>query len=91
LFPRSCDRSESTKDIALPCILRRAGLVKGRRDGKWIHYSLAEPHDGNAATIFHELNRPINNARDLDLHLDGASVDIRGTTVRLAQAFVSLV
>jgi len=25
--------------------LRRAGVVDARRDGKWIHYSLAEPAD----------------------------------------------
>ena len=25
--------------------LKRAGLVKGRRDGKWMHYSIAEPDD----------------------------------------------
>ena len=35
--------------------LRRAGIVKGRREGKWIHYSLAEPPDPSAARIFGEV------------------------------------
>lgn len=35
--------------------LRRAGLVKGRREGKWIHYSIAEPPDPNAAKIFAQI------------------------------------
>ena len=35
--------------------LRRAGLVKARRDGKWIHYSLTQPSDPNAAKIFGEV------------------------------------
>src|SRR5215468_6711032 len=32
--------------------LKRAGLVKGRRDGKWIHYSIVEPKDTTARTVF---------------------------------------
>ncbi len=35
--------------------LRRAGLVKARREGKWIHYSTTEPQDANAAKIFREV------------------------------------
>ncbi|HTG88525.1 MAG TPA: metalloregulator ArsR/SmtB family transcription factor [Pyrinomonadaceae bacterium] len=35
--------------------LRRAGLVVGRRDGKWTHYRLVEPTDPQAAKIFREL------------------------------------
>ncbi len=31
--------------------LRRAGLVEARRDGKWIHYRLAEPASPVVATI----------------------------------------
>ncbi|HEX9984349.1 MAG TPA: metalloregulator ArsR/SmtB family transcription factor [Thermoanaerobaculia bacterium] len=31
--------------------LRRAGLVSTRRDGKWIHYSLARPADPAAASV----------------------------------------
>ena len=35
--------------------LKRAGLVVGRRDGKWIHYSLQKPTDPNARKIFDSL------------------------------------
>ncbi|HYO76436.1 MAG TPA: metalloregulator ArsR/SmtB family transcription factor [Thermoanaerobaculia bacterium] len=31
--------------------LRRAGIVNARRDGKWIHYSLARPNDAGAAQV----------------------------------------
>src|ERR1700755_2025992 len=32
--------------------LKRASLVSGRRDGKWMHYRLQKPWDKNAAEIF---------------------------------------
>lgn len=32
--------------------LKRASLVVGRRDGKWMHYSLQKPIDGNAREVF---------------------------------------
>jgi ArsR family transcriptional regulator len=35
--------------------LRRAGIVKARRDGKWMHYRLADPPDEHAARIFREV------------------------------------
>ena len=35
--------------------LRRAGMVKARRDGKWIHYSITQPPDEGAARIFNEV------------------------------------
>lgn len=35
--------------------LKRAGLVKGRREGKWIHYSLCPPDDPRAAAIFNSI------------------------------------
>ena len=31
--------------------LRRAGIVNARRDGKWIHYSVARPEDPSAAAV----------------------------------------
>lgn len=31
--------------------LRNAGIVEARRDGKWIHYKIAEPKDDFAAQI----------------------------------------
>jgi ArsR family transcriptional regulator len=35
--------------------LRRAGIVAARREGKWMHYRLAEPPDEHAARIFREV------------------------------------
>jgi ArsR family transcriptional regulator len=35
--------------------LRRAGLVEARRDGKWMHYRLAEPADERAARVFRDV------------------------------------
>lgn len=32
--------------------LRRAGVVASRREGKWIHYKLAEPPNPHAAQVF---------------------------------------
>ncbi|MBK8465920.1 MAG: metalloregulator ArsR/SmtB family transcription factor [Chloracidobacterium sp.] len=32
--------------------LKRASLVTGRRDGKWMHYRLTEPTDKAAAEVF---------------------------------------
>jgi ArsR family transcriptional regulator len=31
--------------------LRRAGVVSARRDGKWIHYSIARPADPTVAAV----------------------------------------
>ncbi|MGA2276589.1 MAG: metalloregulator ArsR/SmtB family transcription factor [Terracidiphilus sp.] len=31
--------------------LRRAGIVRARREGKWMHYSLCTPADDSAASI----------------------------------------
>ncbi|MET0647828.1 MAG: metalloregulator ArsR/SmtB family transcription factor [Pyrinomonadaceae bacterium] len=35
--------------------LRRAGLVEARREGKWVHYGLAQPADERAARVFREV------------------------------------
>ena len=35
--------------------LRRAGIVTSRREGKWMHYRLAEPPDEHAARILREV------------------------------------
>ena len=35
--------------------LKRAGVVEARRDGKWIHYRIAEPPDPHAAKIVREV------------------------------------
>jgi ArsR family transcriptional regulator, arsenate/arsenite/antimonite-responsive transcriptional repressor len=34
--------------------LRRAEIVEARRDGKWMHYRLAEPKDGTAKRLLSE-------------------------------------
>ena len=35
--------------------LRRAGMVKARRDGKWMHYEITEPADADAARILRDV------------------------------------
>jgi ArsR family transcriptional regulator len=35
--------------------LRRAGVVSARREGKWMHYRIAEPPDPHAARVFDEV------------------------------------
>lgn len=65
--------------------LRRAGIVKTRREGKWMHYSIERPHDARAASI-------------LDATLNSFETDrnMKADLVRLGQAccepqgFVSL-
>jgi ArsR family transcriptional regulator len=37
--------------------LRRAGIVKARRDGKWMHYRIVPPSDRNAAEVLHGVMR----------------------------------
>jgi ArsR family transcriptional regulator, arsenate/arsenite/antimonite-responsive transcriptional repressor len=48
--------------------LRRAGLVAARRDGKWIHYRLAEPSDQHAARVFTEVRAWL--AEDAEMRRD---------------------
>ena len=45
--------------------LKRAGLVAGRRDGKWTHYRLVEPADPYAAKILHELRDSLAHNPDM--------------------------
>ncbi len=40
--------------------LRRAGLVAARREGKWMHYRLAEPADSRAAAVFRAAIESLN-------------------------------
>jgi ArsR family transcriptional regulator len=44
--------------------LRRAGIVAARREGKWMHYSLAEPPDEHAARIFREMRASLTEHPD---------------------------
>lgn len=41
--------------------LRRAGVVSGRREGKWIHYRVVEPPDQHAANVFREVRAWLRN------------------------------
>lgn len=41
--------------------LKRAGLVAGRRDGKWMHYRINEPADPRAAEVFRAMMNMIGN------------------------------
>ena len=52
--------------------LKRAGLVEGRRDGKWTHYRLKKQHDGRdkilSQTLIRLLREPqiTNDAKRLE-------------------------
>jgi len=45
--------------------LKRAGLVSGRRDGKWIHYSLKQPADPNARELFDQLMKTLESDEEM--------------------------
>jgi ArsR family transcriptional regulator len=45
--------------------LRRVGLVNARRDGKWIHYSLARPNDPAASSVVDATLAAITNDRQM--------------------------
>ena len=44
--------------------LRRAGLVNARRDGKWIHYSIAQPVDPILDRTFASMDQDKTMQRD---------------------------
>lgn len=52
--------------------LKRAGLVKARRDGKWMHYSLDPPRDTHAAELFDSLLKTLES--DEQMKADRASL-----------------
>jgi ArsR family transcriptional regulator, arsenate/arsenite/antimonite-responsive transcriptional repressor len=45
--------------------MRRAGIVTARREGKWMHYRLAEPPDEHAARIFREVRATLTEHPEL--------------------------
>ena len=45
--------------------LRRASLVSGRRDGKWMHYSLRRPADKTAAEVFDATMMMLENDKEM--------------------------
>lgn len=64
--------------------LRRAGLVRARREGKWMHYSLSEPADRESATILEATLRAL--ADDRLMQRDRASLERACCAVRLPPA-----
>ncbi|HEU4478205.1 MAG TPA: metalloregulator ArsR/SmtB family transcription factor [Pyrinomonadaceae bacterium] len=47
--------------------LRKAGVVSGRREGKWIHYRVVEPPDEHAANVFREVRSWLRNDSNMQL------------------------
>ena len=45
--------------------LKRAGLVSGRRDGKWMHYRISEPSDDNVSSIFAATLKTLENDAEM--------------------------
>jgi len=45
--------------------LRRAGIVAARRDGKWMHYRIAEPRDPFAASVLADVRAWLSNDPDM--------------------------
>ena len=45
--------------------LRSAGIVEARREGKWMHYRLAEPPDASAARVLKEVRRWLAEDREM--------------------------
>lgn len=48
--------------------LRRAGIVKPRRDGKWMHYRIVEPAEPDAARLLADVRASL--ARDSEMRRD---------------------
>jgi len=50
--------------------LKRAGLVTGRREGKWIHYSLKTPVDLQASELFASLLKTLETDEEMQGDLE---------------------
>ena len=46
--------------------LKRASLVTGRRDGKWMHYSLNKPTDMNEEKVFAATLRMLDQDKEME-------------------------
>jgi ArsR family transcriptional regulator len=46
--------------------LKRASLVSGRRDGKWMHYSLQRPVEKSAAEVFDAAMKMLENDKEME-------------------------
>lgn len=53
--------------------LRRAGVVHARRDGKWIHYSIARPADPTVAAVLDSTLAALE--RDKQMQRDRAALE----------------
>jgi ArsR family transcriptional regulator len=60
--------STQTKISRHLAYLRKAGLVKARREGKWMHYRLVEPDNEHAAKAFREIRAML--AQDAQMQRD---------------------
>ncbi|MCU1290796.1 MAG: putative transcriptional regulator [Acidobacteria bacterium] len=47
--------------------LKRAELVSGRRDGKWMHYRISEPKNKKAAEIFAGLMEMLKEDKEMQI------------------------
>jgi len=56
--------------------LRRAGLVVARREGKWMHYSICAPADGEISAILADVLAAL--CRDKQMQADRARLDTAG-------------
>ncbi|MFL6331711.1 MAG: ArsR/SmtB family transcription factor [Pyrinomonadaceae bacterium] len=45
--------------------LRKAGIVAARREGKWMHYKVAEPNDPHAARLLGEVLEWLTQDREM--------------------------
>ena len=50
--------------------LRRAGVVSARREGKWMHYRMAEPADPRAARVLAEVRAALAEDREMKKDLE---------------------
>lgn len=46
--------------------LKRAGLVAGRRDGKWMHYRISKPQDEKAAEVFANIMELLKDDKEME-------------------------
>lgn len=45
--------------------LKRAKLVSGRRDGKWMHYQISEPDNPKVREIFNEIMEVLKDDKEM--------------------------
>lgn len=46
--------------------LKRAGLVSGRRDGKWMHYRIVEPEGKKEAALFEKVMETVTGDSEME-------------------------